>query len=337
MGEDTPLAAQAAALGDLNLLAPYALSHSPTPMVITDPRQDDNPIVLANQAFLDLCGYPAAEVIGQNCRFLQGPGSDPSGIAKLRQAVSARQPVSVEILNYRRDGAAYWNRVHLSPVRDGAGELIYFFAAQIDLRAQHEAETLRAAEHRLLREVDHRAMNALALVQGIVRLSEAANVRSYADAVQSRVSALARAHQLLSRRAWTPTPLSDVVRSETLDYLGSRLSMEGPDVSVNPQQVQPLTLALHEIVSNAVRHGALGRPGGFVEVRWDATGDRIALVWNERGCPGASQQREGFGARMVDAILRRQLRGSLRRTWGPDGLSLSLAFPTDQGQPETQP
>ena len=282
----------------------------------------------ANAAFLDLCGYPAEEVVGRNCRFLQGPDSAPAAVATLRTAVATETSATVEILNYRRDGAAYWNRVHLSPVRDAEGRLVYFFAAQIDLSPQREAEALRRAENRLLREVDHRAMNALALVQAIVRLTEAEAVRSYSAAVQARVGALARAHQLLSARGWTPAPLCDVVRGETADHLGGRLSLEGPeDVLVGPQQVQPLALVLHEIISNAVRHGALGRPDGAVAVRWRPAGRTVKLSWTERGCPGAAAGPAGFGTRMVDAILTQQLRGAISRSWEPEGLSIALSFP----------
>lgn len=327
MRDDAPLAGHPAALGDLDVLAPLALERSPTPMVITDPRQADNPIVLANQAFLDLCGYPADEVIGRNCRFLQGPGSDPAAVAALAASVADQSASAVEILNYRRDGAAYWNRVHLSPVHDAAGQLVYFFAAQIDLSPQREAEALRQAENRLLREVDHRAMNALALVQAIVRLTEAEGVRPYAQAVQARVAALARAHQLLSARGWTPAPLGDIVRGETGPHAGPRLAVAGPEVLIGAQQVQPLTLALHEVTSNAVRHGGLSRPGGAVSVAWAMRDDHVRIDWIERGCPGAAPGREGFGTRMVDAILQRQLRGSVRRDWADDGLALELAFP----------
>lgn len=314
-------------MNDLDVLAPLALERSPTPMVITDPRQPDNPIVLANQAFLDLCGYAADEVIGRNCRFLQGPESSLEAVAALRRAVDERQPADVEILNYRRDGAAYWNRIHLSPVNDREGRLVYFFAAQIDLTAQREAEALRVAEHRLLREVDHRAMNALALVQGIVRLTEADAVRPYSAAVQARVGALARAHQLLSARGWTPVALGEIVRGETAPHLGPRLSLAGPEVMIGAQQVQPLTLVLHEIISNAVRHGALNRPGGSVAVSWGALPDGVELSWVERGCPGAAAGRPGFGTRMTDAILKRQLRGSVERRWEPDGLALAMTLP----------
>lgn len=327
MRSNGTLAAAPSALNDLNVLAPLALERSPIPIVITDPRQDDNPIVLANQAFLDLCGYAAEEVIGRNCRFLQGPESSRNAVAELRRAVESQQTADIEILNYRRDGAAYWNRVHLSPVYDGEGRLAYFLAAQIDLSPQREAEALREAEHRLLREVDHRAMNALALVQGIVRLTEAEAVRPYSAAVQARVGAVARAHQLLSARGWTPVNLEEIVRGETAPYQGPRLSLAGPPVMIDAEQVQSLTLVLHEITSNAARHGALSRPAGSVSVSWDASPQAVQLSWVECGCPGAAPGRPGFGTRMIDAILRQKLRGSLERRWEADGLVLAMTLP----------
>lgn len=327
MNDQPQWAAHGAASDDMGVLAPLTFGQSPTPMVITDPRQDDNPIVLANPAFLDLCGYPLDEVIGRNCRFLQGPGSDQMAVAVLRQAVDTRAAASAELLNYRRDGAPYWMRVHVSPVHDATGRLVYFFAAQIDLTPQREAEALRAAEHRLLREVDHRAMNALALVQGIVRLSEADNVRAYAEAVQARVGALARAHEMLSAQGWAPTALGRIVSGELAGCEEARLRLEGPEILVGAQQVQPLTLALHELTSNATRHGALRRPSGVLAVRWDEVSDTVTLTWLESGCPGAAQGRAGFGTRMVNAIVKQQLRGSVRRSWRPDGLELTMTFP----------
>ncbi|PZQ63239.1 MAG: PAS domain S-box protein [Phenylobacterium zucineum] len=326
MRELSSLAAAQTALDDIDLLAPLALERSPTPVVVTDPRRTDNPIVLANQAFLDLCGYPADEVIGRNCRFLQGPETDPGSIARLRQAVATATPATVELLNYRADGAAYWNRIHLSPVHDASGSLAYFFAAQTDLTTQREAEALRAAEHRLLLEVDHRAMNALALVQGIVRLTRAGDVRSYAEAIQARVGALARAHKLLSERNWSAARLDDLIRCEVTPANDPRVSLSGPDLLVGPHQVQPLILALHEMVANARRHGALGRPDGRVSVTWAREGETIGIRWVEHGCPGAAPGAPGFGTQMIDAIFRRQLGGGVTRDWRSDGLTLALSF-----------
>ena len=103
---DPPAAAEPEALPDRNELATVAMERTRMPMVVTDPRQPDNPIVLANKAFLDLTGYSAEEVIGRNCRFLQGEGTSPEAVEQIRQALREERDLEVEILNYRKDGSA---------------------------------------------------------------------------------------------------------------------------------------------------------------------------------------------------------------------------------------
>ena len=134
-------------------------------ITITDARKPDNPIVLANQAFLDMTGYSDAEVLGHNCRFLQGEDTSRDSVAKIRDAVVKGKDLTIELLNYHKDGSSFWNQLYISPVCDVAGTVLYFFGSQIDVSDTRRARELEQSEHRLLREVDHRAMNALALVQ----------------------------------------------------------------------------------------------------------------------------------------------------------------------------
>lgn len=120
-----------------------AIEMTRMPMILTDPAQDDNPIVFANNAFLDLTGYDLEEIIGRNCRFLQGAQTDRDVVRQLRESVAAREAISVEILNYRRDGSPFWNGVFIGPVYDEHGKLLYFFASQLDVTARREAEASR--------------------------------------------------------------------------------------------------------------------------------------------------------------------------------------------------
>ena len=108
------------------------------PMVITNPRLPDNPIVFCNDSFCRLTGYARAEILGRNCRFLQGPGSDPATIQRLRDALAARAPLQVDLRNYRKDGEPFWNRLLMAPVFDEAGALAYFFASQVDVTIERE-------------------------------------------------------------------------------------------------------------------------------------------------------------------------------------------------------
>jgi PAS domain S-box-containing protein len=116
-----------------------ALDLTGTGFVLTDPRLEDDPIVYVNRAFLEMTGYEADEVLGRNCRFLQGPETDPARVAELRQAVRERRPATVQLRNHRRDGSPFWNEVHLSPVRDERGEVVRFVGVQLDVTASREA------------------------------------------------------------------------------------------------------------------------------------------------------------------------------------------------------
>jgi len=106
-------------------------------MLITDPRQPDNPIVFVNNAFGRLTGYSREETLGHNCRFLQGPGTNAEDVARVRDAIERRVPIEIDLLNYRRDGSTFWNRLLISPVFDD-GELTFFFASQFDITPERE-------------------------------------------------------------------------------------------------------------------------------------------------------------------------------------------------------
>ena len=110
------------------------------PMVVTDPHAPDNPIIFVNHAFVAMSGYTSEEIIGRNCRFLQGPETDRLAIAAIRDAIDNREEISTEILNYKKDGTTFWNALFISPVYDQQGELVYFFASQLDVSRRRDAE-----------------------------------------------------------------------------------------------------------------------------------------------------------------------------------------------------
>jgi len=303
-------------------------------MAVTDPRQPDNPIVFANQAFLDLTGYSADEVIGHNCRFLQGEGTSAKTIDEIRAAVAEQREFTLEILNYRKGGTAFWNQLHVSPIHDDAGELLYYFASQDDVTEFRKVQTLEATEHRLLMEVDHRARNALAVVNGIVRLSRSDDAGQYAAAIQQRVKALASAHTLLSERGWREISLEQIVRQQ-VDMLDSdRITLGGPEVMVSALIVQPVALVIHELLFNATLHGALSDPAGTLTIGWRGAAEYggFELTWTEANGPKpAADRRAGFGTVMMRGMIEKQLRGRIERDWSETGLVLTLIVP---GGPE---
>ena len=117
-----------------------AIETTRMPMLVTDPRKPDNPIVFANRAFLSMSGYANSEIEGHNCRFLQGPDTSQSTIQSIRDAIADRREINTEILNYRKDGTSFWNALYISPVFNQNKELVYFFASQLDVSRRRDAE-----------------------------------------------------------------------------------------------------------------------------------------------------------------------------------------------------
>ncbi len=130
--------------GDELAVLRRALDLSGIGFTLADPRLPDAPLVYVNQSFLAITGYTADEVLGRNCRFLQGPDTDPGPIDKLRRAVADGRPATVELRNYRKNGTPFWNEVHIAPVRDDRGELVRYVGVQIDVTAHREEQRLRS-------------------------------------------------------------------------------------------------------------------------------------------------------------------------------------------------
>jgi len=128
------------------------IAASPIAAVISDPRLPDNPIVECNAAFAALTGYAREEIIGRNCRFLSGPGTEPELTETLRASIRARRPALVDILNYRKDGSPFRNAVLVAPIFGVTGKLEYFLGSQMEVGGVEDAAAQRAARARQLIE-----------------------------------------------------------------------------------------------------------------------------------------------------------------------------------------
>jgi sigma-B regulation protein RsbU (phosphoserine phosphatase) len=146
---------QERAPADQLALKDRALDVAAEGITIADARLPDRPLIYANEGFEHMTGYSVAEVLGRNCRFLQGPGSDPAAVAEIRAAVAGERECIVEILNYRRDGTTFWNRLSITPVRDDLGEVTHYIGIQSDVSARREAEQgLRRAKEVLEHDLE---------------------------------------------------------------------------------------------------------------------------------------------------------------------------------------
>jgi len=279
---------------------PFAAAFKATrmPMIVTDPSQADNPIIFCNEAFRKLTGYSDEEIIGRNCRFLQGPETDRETVAKIRDSIAAGRDVAVDILNYRKDGSTFWNAVFISPVRDEAGKIIYFFASQLDFTtvksreadlaaARHEAEAevakhtanLRAAldaRTLLVHEVDHRVKNNLLTMASIVkmqaRITKDDRQRNTLMSVLNRIEALSTVQRkLFTLDDVSKFDMSEFTRELVTDLVDAtgrkdiRLSLDLSPLLVPAVKATPLSLIVNELVGDAVRRG-LSDGGGDIHV-----------------------------------------------------------------------
>lgn len=170
------------------------------PMIVTDPHAPDNPIIFCNDAFTFMTGYTEQEILGGNCRFLQGPETDRSVVDQIRSAVEKNEEIAVEILNYRKNGSTFWNALFVSPVYDVHGNLLYFFGSQLDISrrreaedALHEAQKMEAVG-KLTGGIAHDFNNLLQVIQGYTDILDA-RVDSGDRAAKRAVEAISSAAQ----------------------------------------------------------------------------------------------------------------------------------------------
>lgn len=174
------------------------------PMVVTDPNQPDNPVVFVNNAFIDMSGYAEAEIIGRNCRFLQGKETDPDTVDEIRTAVKEQRAVAVDILNYKADGSPFWNALFAGPIFDEHGKLLYWFASQLDItRRRISEQSFRQAQKmeaigQLTAGLAHDFNNLLQVITGNLEVAEqrAGNDMVLREAIERATRAATKGGQL---------------------------------------------------------------------------------------------------------------------------------------------
>ena len=458
-----------------------AVADSTVAMVVSDPTLPDNPLVHVNRAFTALTGFAREEVIGRNCRFMQGPLTEAADVARLRAAIARRERIVIDLLNHRRDGTPFWNRLMVAPVFDRDGALRWFVASQLDVTTErHRLARLRedrdaltaeverreavlaereaslamaleagrlgtwslglpdmtlsasarcrancgrapdeeltfaihrasihpddvamveaavtatietdapyeleyrlftpageqrwlhvqgglqrradgtplaisgfstdisvrkfAEEHRavLARELTHRVKNTLATVGAVVgqTLRDAASLEDGRRAVAGRIASLGAAHELLVRDELEGAAIGEIVErvlAPFLDDAGARFTIGGPAVRLGPEITLALSMALHELATNAIKYGALSVPEGKVTIAWtlqddgNVGGRRFTFSWVEQGGPPVvPPSRIGFGTRMIERVLSRHVRGSAATHYPPEGACFEIEAP----------
>jgi PAS domain S-box-containing protein len=247
--------------------------------------------------------------------------------ARVRNGIEDKATFQTEARLLRPDGTTRWCICAAAVTLDDSGRVVRVSGVTIDISERKSAEERQLL---LAREVDHRAKNALALVQAIVRMTRGANIESYMAAVEGRIKALSRVHTVLSQSRWEGAVLGGLVDEELAPYRSGdpdKVVAIGPEVVLQPATAQTLALALHELVTNAAKYGALSTLAGRVKLSWELRHGALDLHWTESGGPTVKPASPGFGTRIVVASIERQLGGKVSFDWRPDGLHCVLSVP----------
>lgn len=253
--------------------------------------------------------------------------------ARLDQAIAAGGSFDIEKRYLRPDGETIWAVSNITRLIDADGTSS-FFTVTADVTERKEQDRIRAW---LLAELNHRVKNNLSTVQALAQqsMASAGSLGDFQRVFDARLMALSRAHDLLMRETWTSAALGHVV-SETLAPFGlddgGRIVIGGPEVRLSPTAAVTMTLAFHELATNAARFGALSRPGGQVTVEWSIDkGAALDLSWRESGGPEvASPARRGFGSRLIERGAARELGGHVRLDFEPGGVACVFHLPLSQ-------
>ena len=299
-----------------------AMEKAPVGITISDPDQEDNPLVYVNEEYEDMTGYDEAEVNGRNCRFLQGEGTDPEPVRQMREAVDAREPVSVELRNYRKDGTEFWNQVDIAPVFDEDGDLLQFVGYQQDVTERVEyARQLEAQNERLdqfVSLVSHDLRNPLDVAGTRLNLAQQEQDSEHLDAVEGaldRMESLIKDLLTLARAGQQQQELESVALGMLAEQCWAHVETgdatlvveHNRTVEADPDQLSQL---LENLFRNAIEHG-----GDVSTVTVGGLEDGFFIEDDGQGVPEADRDRifedgystssegTGFGLSIVSGIV----------------------------------
>lgn len=303
------------------------LDNTTMSVFVMDERQQ---CVFMNKAAEKLTGYAFNETTGRPLHDVihhSYPDGRPFPLSEcaIDRAFPENAGTQGEEVFVHKDGSFFPVAFTASPIRNDETKVVGTIIEARDISEEKRNEDARKL---LMHEVDHRARNVLSIVQSLARLTRADDLETYKEILAGRINALARAQTSLANRRWEGGLLADVVREE-LEALCPKdhLDLNGPQVALSPEQVQPISMLLHELATNANKYGACSRAGGRVSVTWAVEEQQVLLQWRETGGPQVvAPVREGFGSSLKASVVR-QIQGTIKRTWMSTGLVVEVAFP----------
>ncbi len=322
-------------------LQAQVLDNAPVAFVVTNPALDDNPIVFVNNAFAEMTGYTVADCIGRNCRFLQGADTETDAVAILRDAVAEQQDVVVRLTNYKADGTAFNNKVHIYPLMDDDGALEYFVGIYQDTRGESLADAEIA-----LREIHHRVKNHLSMVVGMIRMqSRNKTVGSSEDyaTLARRIETLQLLYQEMTMGGGPGVSVENISLgayvsriASTIAYLDGRqsvrLNVDLDAVHAAVDTAAQVGLLVSELMTNTYQHAFVGRSEGLVEIRLKelSADGAIRLQVSDDGVGIDPDLRWPDGGNLGGKIIRSLLTGlgATMTVAGSSGTVLTIDIPS---------
>ena len=283
----------------------------------------DMKITSWNAAAEKLYGYSQDEVVGRSVLMLVPDGRQEEEPRILTEVRAGRFVEPYETQRRRKDGRLVEVLLSVSPIRDANGRVIGASKTAHDITARKDAERLKSI---LVNELHHRVKNVLATVTAIARQTLGRDKANHeeVEAFTSRLASLSRAQDLLVHADWQHADLKAVMQQALSPYPVDAFQIGGPSVPLPPRAVVSLSLALHELATNAAKYGALSAPGGQVSISWQfepLADNRLRIVWEERGGPEVARpRRRGFGSTLIERLLSAELKGETKFVYEKSGV-----------------
>ena len=302
----------------------------------------DTEIMQISEGYAAIHGLPAdtTEVARSQC--LADVHSEDIGLVERarRQSFDARRrEYSVEYRIRRADGEVRWVETRCF-ISYESGRPHRVLGVSIDITERKRSEDSQRA---LIAELDHRVKNVLATVVAIIARTQEGHgsLPDFTAALESRIKALARTHELLSQNSWAGVSLRDIVRREFAPYEDGNVQFGGPLVTLKPEAAQAMAMVLHELTTNAAKHGALSHPSGQVELRWwwlrNGSSGWLAIEWQEKGGPSVrALHQTGYGTNVIRELIPFELNGNVALDFASGGVRCRIEIPNrwiSSGQP----
>lgn len=288
-----------------------------------------------NRRWYEFTGVPHGSTDGEGWANVFHPDDHERSWERWRQSLATGEQYEIEYRLRHHSGEYRWVLGRAKAAMDEAGRITRWYGTCTDI---NRIKTADAQRELMLGEMNHRVKNSMAMVHSIVSqsLRQAQNLDDARVSIQSRIGMMAQAHDRLVKATWTETRISDVVAAALAPHgaAEARFTLAGPDLSIGSKQALALTMALHELATNAVKYGALSTDTGDVDVRWQTElrqkNEIFRFSWQERGGPKVEPpERVGFGSRMIEQALAGYFNGEAELDYRPNGLVFELVAPID--------